>query len=123
MYPYDIVCTAYETDLSELEQIAADADATVYQYPMVRMTSLYGSDKVPNWNGSTRPVQWPQGQHIAISESTYNQMRKTRAEASETGIEGERDACRLPAGSVGQSKCSGLGYDQVQRTSPIWAAA
>ena len=76
MYPYDIVCTAYETDLSELEQIAADADATVYQYPMVRMTSLYGSDKVPNWNGSTRPVQWPQGQHIAISESTYNQMRK-----------------------------------------------
>lgn len=76
MYPYDIVCTAYETDLSELEQIAADADATVYQYPMVRMTSLYGSDTVPNWNGSTRPVQWPQGQHIAISESTYNQMRK-----------------------------------------------
>lgn len=75
MYPYDIVCTAYEADLPELEKIVEEEGAEVIEYQMVRMTSLYGSDKIPSWAGS-RPVQWPQGQHIAISETSYNQMRE-----------------------------------------------
>lgn len=75
MYPYDIVVTAYEADLPELETIADQYQAEVVQYPMVRMTSIYGSDKLASWAGN-RPVQWPQGQHIAVSCSSYNQMRE-----------------------------------------------
>lgn len=76
MYPYDIVCTVYEADLPDLEKIAEEAGADIIEYPMVRMTSIYGSDKIPSWAGGIRPVQWPQGQHIAISETSYNQMRE-----------------------------------------------
>ena len=76
MYPYDIVCMAYEADIPDLEKIAGEAGADIIEYPMVRMTSIYGSDKIPSWAGGIRPVQWPQGQHIAISETSYNQMRE-----------------------------------------------
>src|SRR5699024_10077612 len=89
MYPYDLVCTAYESDLPELEQIVKKAGADVIEYPMVRMTSLYGSDKIPSWAGP-RPVQWPQGQHIAISETSYNQMREVMGkERRNLGLSGE----------------------------------
>lgn len=89
MYPYDIVCTAYEADLPELEKIAEEEGADVIEYPMVRMTSLYGSDKIPSWAGP-RPVQWPQGQHIAISETSYNQMREVMGkERRNLGLSGE----------------------------------
>lgn len=75
MYPYDIVVTAFETELPRLTEIAKQYHANVQQYPMVRMTSIYGSEKLSSWNGR-RPIQWPQGQQIAISESTYQQMRE-----------------------------------------------
>lgn len=75
MYPYDIVITAYEADIPDLEEIAVKYQADVKRYPMVRMTSIYGSDELRAW-GTTRPIQWPQGQQIAISESTYQRMRE-----------------------------------------------
>ena len=56
MYPYDIVVTAYEEDLPELEKIAEEHHADVIQYPMVRMTSIYGSDKLARWT-TRRPIQ------------------------------------------------------------------
>ena len=56
MYPYDIVVTAYEADLPELEKIAEEHHADVIQYPMVRMTSIYGSDKLARWT-TRRPIQ------------------------------------------------------------------
>src|SRR5699024_6756175 len=89
MYPYDLVCTAYESDLPELEQIVKKAGADVIEYPMVRMTSLYGSDQIPSWAGP-RPVQWPQGQHIAISETSYHQMRERMGKkANNLALSGE----------------------------------
>ncbi len=75
MFPYDIVCTAYEADLNQIYQNAEEHHAEVHTYPMFRMTSLYGSDKLNPWFGQ-RPIQWPQGQHIAISESTYDQLNE-----------------------------------------------
>ena len=56
---------------------------------MVRMTSLYGSDQIPSWAGP-RPVQWPQGQHIAISETSYHQMRERMGKkANNLALSGE----------------------------------
>lgn len=76
MYPYDIVVTAYEAELPELERIAEKYEADVYQYPMVRMTSVYGSDEIKPPRRPTKSIQWPQGQQIAISEKTYQKMRE-----------------------------------------------
>ena len=78
LYPYDIVCTAYDADMQELGEIAKEHDAKVQVYPMLRITSIYGSD-APNiqWGG-VRPIQWPQGQHIAVSESTYRALKEAQ---------------------------------------------
>lgn len=77
LYPYDIVCTAYDTDLEKLAEIANEHDAKTKIYPMFRMTSVYGSDILSGWmQAGARPIQWPQGQHIAISTSTYQQLKK-----------------------------------------------
>lgn len=75
LYPYDIVCNVYDADVEELTGIAKEHNAEMAVYPMFRMTSVYGSDKPAMWGGP-RPVQWPQGQHAAISESTYRQMKE-----------------------------------------------
>lgn len=76
LYPYDIVCTAYDVEMEELSDIAEKHGVQEQAYPMVRMTSVYGSDKMnPDWAGG-RPIQWPQGQHIAISESTYRTLKE-----------------------------------------------
>lgn len=76
MYPYDIVVTAYEAELPKLEKTAEKYGAEISQYPMVRMTSIYGSDEIKAWDTPRRPIQWPQGQQIAVSESTYQKMRE-----------------------------------------------
>lgn len=74
MYPYDIVCMVYSADINNLTEIAKKHEAKWDSYPMFRMTSVYGSDILVPWNG-TRPIQFPQGQQIAISESTYQLLR------------------------------------------------
>lgn len=82
MYPYDIVCTAYDADMERLTEIAKEHDAGMEVYPMFRMTSIYGSDKLNNWAGS-RPIQWPQGQHTAISETAYRSLKKAAGKMPE----------------------------------------
>ncbi|MGF0018855.1 FtsX-like permease family protein [Sporofaciens sp. SGI.106] len=81
MYPYDFVYKAYESEIPELETIIQENEIQAEQYPMMVMTSIYGSDKLANW-GSTRPIQWPQGQHIAVSESTYYKLKEAKGEES-----------------------------------------
>lgn len=79
MFPYDIVCTAYDADMEELDEIAQKHGAGAQVYPMLRITSIYGSDAMnKQWGTSGRPVQWPQGQHIAVSESTYRALKKAQ---------------------------------------------
>src|SRR5699024_11461793 len=70
------VCMEYEAYSPDSEKIAGEAGSDIIVYSIVRMTSIYGSDNIPSWAGGIRPVQWPQGQHIAISETSYNQMRE-----------------------------------------------
>ena len=81
MYPYDFVYKAYEAEIPELETIIQENEIQAEQYPMLVMTSIYGSDKLANW-GSTRPIQWPQGQHIAVSESTYYKLKAAKGEGT-----------------------------------------
>ncbi|MGL6200709.1 MAG: hypothetical protein ACRC3H_17405 [Lachnospiraceae bacterium] len=75
LYPYDIVCTAYDADMGRLTELAGEHGAKKEIYPMFRMTSVYGSDNLNLWVGGISEIQWPQGQHIAISESTYRMMK------------------------------------------------
>lgn len=75
LYPYDIVGTVYHADIENLIDVAEEHNAEGSLYPMFRMTSLYGSDKLVPWFGP-RPIQYPQGQHIAISESTYRTLKE-----------------------------------------------
>jgi hypothetical protein len=82
LYPYDIVCTAYDADLGKLNELAQKHGAIETVYPMFRMTSVYGSDKLYSWNGR-RPVQWPQGQHVAISVSGYQRLKSALGKTPE----------------------------------------
>lgn len=75
MYPYDVVCMVYEEDLPKIQKLGESCQAQILHFPMVRMTSLYGSDSQIMQRGS-RTIKWPQGQHVAISESTYEVLRK-----------------------------------------------
>ena len=75
MYPYDVVCMVYEEDLPKIQKLGETCQAQILRFPMVRMTSLYGSDSQIMQMG-IRSVKWPQGQHVAIAESTYEILRK-----------------------------------------------
>lgn len=90
LYPYDIVCTAYDADIEDLSALAEKHGAQEKVYPMVRMTSIYGSDTMNvEWAGG-RPIQWPQGQHIAISESAYRELKEAIGkEPKKLGLTGD----------------------------------
>ena len=80
MYPYDVVCMVYEEDLPKIQKLGETCQAQILRFPMVRMTSLYGSDSQIMQMG-IRSVKWPQGQHVAIAESTYEILRKEAGKA------------------------------------------
>ena len=44
MYPYDVVCMVYEEDLPKILKLGETCQAQILHFPMVRMTSIYGSD-------------------------------------------------------------------------------
>ena len=79
MYPYDYVYKAYEADLPKMQEIIRENQIQAEVYPMLVMTSIYGSDQLAVWGGA-RPIQWPQGQQIAISESTYKKLKQNKGE-------------------------------------------
>lgn len=82
MHPYDYVYKAYAADEAELDSLIKENGIDAKKYPMLQMTSVYGGEKLPSW-GSARPVLWPQGQHIAISESTYYALKEAKGEKAE----------------------------------------
>ncbi|PWJ48118.1 FtsX-like permease family protein [Faecalicatena contorta] len=79
LYPYDFVCMVFEDDAENVMDIVRKHKGVAEDYPMVRITSVYGSDRLAQWSGS-RPVQYPQGQHSAISVSTYNSLKRALEE-------------------------------------------
>lgn len=74
LFPYDVVGMAYSQDMDQLQEISAQYKAQMSVYPMVRITSIDGDEEREHWGGG-RSVIWIQGQHIGISQSTYNELR------------------------------------------------
>lgn len=70
MFPYDYVCMATDDDQELFEEIENNNLAEVMTYPMVRVTNADNSTDI---NGTMESIM-PQGQHIGISESTYQEL-------------------------------------------------
>ncbi len=76
-FPYDIVCKAYDADMVKLDSIMKKYNIKSERYPMLCVTSVDGDSEREPWYGA-RPIMWIQGQHIAISEMTYNALREEK---------------------------------------------
>lgn len=71
--PYDYVAMAYETDTSDVSALSKEAGAKTLEIPMLRATTPLGANI--SWiKQDYRTVLWPQGQHVAISESSYQKL-------------------------------------------------
>ncbi|MGN1166706.1 MAG: FtsX-like permease family protein [Lachnospiraceae bacterium] len=67
MFPYDYVCMATDDDEELFKEIKKDCDAEIFVYPMVRVTNVDNTSILENFSAP----MLPQGQHIGISQSTY----------------------------------------------------
>lgn len=76
LMPYDYVAQIHEEDVADLAEIEAEG-ADVKVYPMLRATTPLGVDMSWLLEDPTK-VFWPQGQHVAVSETTYRSMEKAR---------------------------------------------
>lgn len=71
--PYDYVAMTYETDQSAVKELSAMNDTELVEVPMLRATTPLGANI--SWlKQDYRTVLWPQGQHVAISESGYRKL-------------------------------------------------
>lgn len=69
--PYDYTAMVYDTDLPDLQGLKKEC--TLQEFPMLRATTPLGADV--SWlKKDYRTVLWPQGQHIAVSESSYRKL-------------------------------------------------
>ena len=69
--PYDYTAMVYDTDLPDLQGLKKEC--TLQELPMLRATTPLGADV--SWlKKDYRTVLWPQGQHIAVSESSYRKL-------------------------------------------------
>ena len=70
MFPYDYVCMATDDDRELFKELENNNLADVMTYPMVRVTNADNSTDI---NGTMESIM-PQGQHIGISESIYQEL-------------------------------------------------
>lgn len=77
LYPYDFVCMAHEEDDTFFQNLKAENEVEMVSYPMVRINTLlaapltYSTIIHTGYDG----VVSPQGQHIGISETTYQKLK------------------------------------------------
>ncbi len=78
LYPYDFVCMAYEDDRGFFEELEEEFELDLTQYPMVRVTTEFGDPYsfIDIANNTYSTIMKPQGQHIGISESTYQVLKR-----------------------------------------------
>lgn len=77
--PYDYMCLANESDTDILEMLKENCDAEIWEFPMVRATTVDNNEGLEDF----RTVMKPQGQNIGISESTYYQIMELAGEKAE----------------------------------------
>ncbi|MDU5333900.1 hypothetical protein [Enterococcus sp.] len=75
LFPYEVVVKVKQPEVSQVEHTLDKEKATWKKYPFLPVTSVDGD---PEWEvyGTVRPIMFIQGQHIGISESTYQQLRQ-----------------------------------------------
>lgn len=75
LFPYDVVAKVKQPEVKKVERALKQEHAQWTTYPYVPVTSVDGD---PEWEffGTSRPVMFIQGQHIGISEATYQQLRQ-----------------------------------------------
>ena len=70
LYPYDVVCLAGENDAEFFENLKEKYEVEMFEYPALRISTYDSTEEVES---KTKPIQ---GQHIAISESTYHALKQ-----------------------------------------------
>ena len=75
LFPYDVVAKVKSTEFQQVETSLNQEKALWKSYPFFPVTSVDGD---PEWEvfGTVRPVMFIQGQHIGVSETTYQQLRQ-----------------------------------------------
>ena len=79
LYPYDYVYLANGEDDRYFKQLEEECGAEVYQFPMVRATTLDNTE-MPN---QFTEIVVQQGQNIGISETTYRALKELAGETWE----------------------------------------
>ena len=75
LFPYEVVAKVKPSEFQQVEKSLNQEKALWKSYPFFPVTSVDGD---PEWEtfGTVRPVMFIQGQHIGVSESTYQQLRQ-----------------------------------------------
>jgi len=75
LFPYEVVAKVKQPEVQRVETTLNQDKADWKKYPYFPVTSVDGD---PEWEvfGTARPVMFIQGQHIGISETTYQQLRQ-----------------------------------------------
>lgn len=75
LFPYEVVAKVKLSEFQQVEKSLNQEKALWKSYPFFPVTSVDGD---PEWEtfGTVRPVMFIQGQHIGVSESTYQQLRQ-----------------------------------------------
>ena len=83
LFPYDYMCMATEEDDAFFEEMEEKYHAECLSYPMVRVSNVDNTEAPEDYR---IPVK-PQGQHIGISETTYEQLcKKAGCEAEKLNL-------------------------------------
>lgn len=79
LYPYDFVCMASSDDVNYFKDLETQYHLEMQNYKMLRMTTVQGDEMSigATFNNGFQSVLWPQGQHVAISETVYKELRET----------------------------------------------
>ena len=85
LYPYDFVCMSYDEDEDYFADLSGTYAADIHTWPMLRCTTPLGAPYT--WEQAAANqymgVMWPQGQHIAVSETSYRELKKAVGEQAD----------------------------------------
>lgn len=82
LYPYDFVCMSYEEDEDFFSNLSDTYDVDIQTLPMLRVTTPLGAPYTWKQAAANQymSVLWPQGQHIAVPEKSYRELKEAAGE-------------------------------------------
>jgi hypothetical protein len=76
LFPYDFTAMVHDDDSAAVKKIKAIRDTDVSEYRMLRATTPLGAPSSLS-TSNYQEVVFPQGQHVAISESEYRRLERS----------------------------------------------